>query len=176
MKRVDTITALINQAGIAAIAVPTNDPSVEDDMVTIVGTNVHVQVGKNYLEIGREQSGKFTFTSVIKANLINVLKAVITTDKEDSVKIKIAHLFATELKEYLTKEEMVEVIKRNELEKDSNVCHSHDFCDANMAMDSAMSKHGLEIIDESVNPEGFRHYAEIWNAAWSIAKQNKFWA
>lgn len=82
----------------------------------------------------------------------------------------LARDFAAVLKEWLTPEEMAETIKRNDAETDDMVCHSHDFCDANMAMDAAFAKAGIEV--DCQNQE----QADRWSEAWDIAKAAKFWA
>lgn len=58
-------------------------------------------------------------------------------DKVDAL----AKKFSTILREWLTEEEMSAVIERNRADGyPTNICHSHDFCDANMAMDEAFTK------------------------------------
>jgi len=56
----------------------------------------------------------------------------------------------------------------------SPVCHTHDFCDANMVMDAAFRRvlgRGPAYGDDAV--DGIDD--ELWNAAWSIAKARRFW-
>jgi hypothetical protein len=56
----------------------------------------------------------------------------------------------------------------NALESDPRICHSHDFCDANVAMLHALKENGLTFrpADE--------FQAELINNAWDLAKENKF--
>ena len=42
--------------------------------------------------------------------------------------------FCDELRATLTPEKMQDVVSLNAMEADPNVCHSHDFCDANMVL------------------------------------------
>jgi len=66
---------------------------------------------------------------------------------------------------------LVIAIQRNRDEESSSVCHTHDFCDANMVMMEAMIEHGLmkdedsPLLDENVS---------VWNKAWDIAKRAEF--
>lgn len=53
--------------------------------------------------------------------------------------------------------------------RNSNVCASHDFCDANESMIEALAKFGIELDCES------DEQAALINEAWTIAKRNLFW-
>jgi hypothetical protein len=69
----------------------------------------------------------------------------------------------------------------NASETDKSICHSHDFCDANMAMDEAFTKVlGRQYVffnDEEPETEKQNEIdADLINAAWSMAKANKFYA
>ena len=57
---------------------------------------------------------------------------------------------------------MREVVERNRAETASNVCHSHDFCDANMVFYEILLQHDME-----------RHRT-LWDQAWSLAKSRDF--
>jgi hypothetical protein len=64
---------------------------------------------------------------------------------------------------------MATVVERNKTKtKSHDVCHSHDFCDANMAMDTAMKKLGMstDLNDDTV--------LALVNAAWELAKKHNF--
>jgi hypothetical protein len=84
---------------------------------------------------------------------------------------QLAESFANTIKEWLDPEEMEKVIARNEINirENNGCCATHDFCDANMAMVEALSKHSLiwEMADEVQQ--------QLINEAWNKAKQNKFW-
>lgn len=66
---------------------------------------------------------------------------VLTTDEWSSVEVAlVAEVFAAIMKEWLLPAQMIEVRRRNLLglaREGSPVCASHDYCDANMAMDQA---------------------------------------
>lgn len=82
---------------------------------------------------------------------------------------QVAREFAEVLKTWLTAEQMETVVARNRAEPNANVCHSHDFVDANMAMSEVFEKHGIDVCSsmETSTP--------IWNAAWQLAVKNEFW-
>lgn len=77
--------------------------------------------------------------------------------------------FSNVLKEWLTAEEMAEVIRRNALPAYAGACASHDFCDANMAMAEAFEKIFGEFDFSS------DIHSALFNGAWNIAKANKFY-
>ena len=59
----------------------------------------------------------------------------------------------------------------NAAENDKNICHSHDWCDANMAMDEAMRGLGIDHSerwgdDWASNDEA----SKFWGDCWDIAK------
>jgi hypothetical protein len=88
--------------------------------------------------------------------------------------------FVTIVEEWLTPEEFEEVRTRNDT-RTPGVCHSHDFCDANMAMDQAwldvLNRHPSILPDPSEATDA--EYAEaqtreaadadLWSRAWDWA-------
>ena len=104
---------------------------------------------------------------------------------------KLAREFSATLREWLRPDELAEVVERNRAETDSYICHSHDFCDPNMAMLEAMEavvgisanevaeealvwvlmvKEGNEAIQNAETAP----LMTAWNEAWEIAKRNEF--
>lgn len=89
--------------------------------------------------------------------------------------------FSSVLREWLSPEEMAEVILRNArsvADGDTGVCASHDFCDANEAMMEAFARAGLNhyieaILNDSGSPEE-EAGSRLWNSAWGIAKSANF--
>ena len=81
----------------------------------------------------------------------------------------LADEFSHVLRNWLTADEMAKVIERNRAQTNPIICHSHDFCDANMAMDEAFT---LLMGRSSDAADG--HDARLWNEAWEIAKRNEF--
>ena len=83
--------------------------------------------------------------------------------------LKLARMFSSTLRDWLTKTEMKTVIARNAAEKDPNVCHTQDFCDANMAMADAFEKLFGREPDTGTDADSF-----AWNRAWDRAKRTNF--
>lgn len=79
--------------------------------------------------------------------------------------------FVTTLKSWLTPVEFLQMRFRNAREESDLVCHSHDYCDANMAMDEAMRKLGLaEQLDSDSERLGDENaLTDLWNSAWEKA-------
>jgi hypothetical protein len=65
---------------------------------------------------------------------------------------------------------MQSVILRNSSEKQPNICHSHDFCDANVVMHEVFLAHGMDPADEG----GMDQWGCLWNATWNLAKDRGF--
>jgi hypothetical protein len=94
----------------------------------------------------------------------------------------LARDFSKTLIEWLGPETMREVVRLNasyvgtEFE---GCCASHNFCDANMAMNSAfLDIVGKEFHEDSANPELEEQReaeCELWNSAWDLAQKNNFW-
>ena len=80
----------------------------------------------------------------------------------------IAEKFVLGLQDALTADEFYEVQKLNSEEERPEICHSHDFCDANVVMLEAMESCGFKT--DNFNDE---RWNLLWNAAWSLAKQTE---
>ena len=65
---------------------------------------------------------------------------------------------------------MSEIVERNKNETDPHICHSHDFCDANMFLYDVFKKYGMD----SAAKGGIRKCADLWNSAWNLDKANNF--
>jgi hypothetical protein len=89
-------------------------------------------------------------------------------DRDEAVR-KLALAFSRTLWTWLRTERMTEVIQRNRAQADKSICHSHDFCDANMAMDAAFQ----EVLGDSYLNFGPAE-EELWDPAWDLAKANDF--
>lgn len=86
----------------------------------------------------------------------------------------IARVFSRILREHLHDDDLSRVIKRNHKERAPDVCHSHDFCDANMLMNEAYCRiMGLSEDDgfDANDPQ----QAALWNDAWALAKDRDFY-
>lgn len=77
---------------------------------------------------------------------------------------KLAGAFYATLTEWLTADELAEVRRRNATPEYAGVCASHDFCDANEAMEEAFRKvlGPVPARNEDATP--------LWNAAWTLAR------
>ncbi len=92
-----------------------------------------------------------------------------TDSERDDLVDRIAATFTTKLFEALGDIKMHEVMRRNRSEENPNVCHSHDFCDANMIMADAFSEEtgrDLDVADEGD--------AALCNEAWELARVSRF--
>lgn len=95
----------------------------------------------------------------------------------------VAKDFGRVLAEWLSSYQMEDVIKKNKTDPDcisGRCCTSHDYCDANMAMDEAFQKvmgRDFFFFDED-QPETERQHAAdmaLINAAWTVAKDHNFY-
>lgn len=73
---------------------------------------------------------------------------------------RIAVKFCENIGGLLTREQIAEVVRRNENEQNTNICHSHDFCDANQAMIDAVGEEFYNSDPQNANI----------NEAWDMAK------
>ena len=91
-----------------------------------------------------------------------------TTKNSEPNEQDLARAFSGVLQEWLSWEEMQMVLARNEMAAYRGCCASHDFCDANMAMNEAFRRLGIPF------EFGNDLHDTLWSAAWHLAKQNKF--
>ena len=111
---------------------------------------------------------------------------------------QLANAFSKMISAWLTDEEFAEMIKRNKAETNDSICHSHDFCDANMAMFEILEDFfGEHYQSKSEIPDDKAEYTAFfsafvaegnkaiqnaettplmtaWSEAWEIAKRNEF--
>lgn len=81
---------------------------------------------------------------------------------------EIANAFSTILCDWLTAAELDTVNERNKT-RGAGVCHSHDFCDANMAMAEAFET----VVKRPVDPQSDADTA-LWDRAWDTARESGF--
>lgn len=88
--------------------------------------------------------------------------------------LQLAQAFSKRLRHELGAD-LAEVIRRNRDEISPNVCHSHDFVDANMTMLEAVRDVAQE---EPRTPEEevalVHRYSQICDAAWTLARAHHF--
>jgi hypothetical protein len=81
---------------------------------------------------------------------------------------KLAKAFTAQLIEDVG-ENIDDVRELNRHETDGQICHSHDFCDANMTMYAAFLDLFGRVMDLTSQED-----MDLVNAAWDKAKQNEF--
>lgn len=105
-------------------------------------------------------------------------KMTTTTATPEALAAKFSEL----LRAQFTRKQMAAVISRNRRETNDKVCHSHDFCDANVVMDEAFKQVlGYSATDTGIG-DGTQQSGgcmsdeclDLWNAAWAIAKKSEF--
>lgn len=69
--------------------------------------------------------------------------------------------FSQDLHTCLGLEQMRELVERNRAETVPEVCHSHDFCDANMVIYAVFLRHGMDPATE----EGMERHSALWDQA-----------
>lgn len=89
--------------------------------------------------------------------------------------IKLARAFGEQIQGALSVTEFRAMIDANKAEGwDGPVCHTHDYCDANVYMEAAfVEAMGREpaLLDEEIDADN-----ELWNDAWVVAKAADFFA
>ncbi len=84
---------------------------------------------------------------------------------------EVAHKFATILRNWLTEEQMKEVVRLNRTpEYQDGSCASHNFCDANQAFIDAVT----EVLGCELSVANQKHTNFI-NAAWTEAREANFY-
>jgi len=83
----------------------------------------------------------------------------------------LAREFSGALKDFLLPEEIGEIVRLNHEETDPRICHTHDFCDANVVMFDVFMKYGMDIADEG----GRDRWGQLWDESWTLAKASDFW-
>ncbi len=90
--------------------------------------------------------------------------------------------FIAVLNEWLTPEQLEQVRVRNAVlatnPGQEDCCASHDFCDANVAMEEAFKRCGLDPSSTGVPDTDYPlmsdEVLEVWNKAWALAKAKGF--
>jgi len=76
--------------------------------------------------------------------------------------------FCEALRERLTPQMFQQMLALNAAESNPHVCHSHDFCDANVFMEEAISEAGVSVgVDHP-------YHSQVWREAWKKAKASGF--
>jgi hypothetical protein len=86
--------------------------------------------------------------------------------------IAIALNFVDGLRKDLTAGQYRTMLERNAARSNDGICHSHDFCDANMTMDMAFREVGVTPpADLDDRTHEFEAACVVWNAAWDHARR-----
>lgn len=86
--------------------------------------------------------------------------------------MRVARQFAERVAEQVGPDEVDQIDARNLFEENRSVCHSHDFCDANVFMlESIMDVTGVDAAATSPMPEPVD---QLWQAAWDTTKRIGF--
>lgn len=83
--------------------------------------------------------------------------------------LRVARRFSAILAKTITPTQLATVIRRNAIEPDPLVCHSHDFTDANMLMADAYNI----VMGYPIDLQNDEARA-LWGNAWNIAKHAEF--
>jgi phosphohistidine phosphatase SixA len=85
---------------------------------------------------------------------------------------ELARRFSAKVRETLTAEQLAECIALNAAEQNENICHTHDYCDANELMLSAWHdiEPGFNLLRITHNEKN----AARWTIAWDTAKTADF--
>lgn len=96
--------------------------------------------------------------------------AAVTTLPE---KEALAAAFVRILRQTIGEDKYAEVGALNGVELNPDVCHSHDFCDANMVMDAAFKEFGVDPLEYGYTEEDgmSQEVCDLWNAAWDLGKE-----
>lgn len=99
--------------------------------------------------------------------------AALDADRLKELVPMVAADFALLLESEIGSDELDQVVIRNRVEMNKQVCHSHDFCDPNMLMAAVIkARLGLDPSDEGVLMD--ERFAGLWNDAWDMAKERFF--
>ena len=78
--------------------------------------------------------------------------------------------FGAALRTHISPDEMDEVITSNQGETNPGICHSHDFCDANVVLYEVFISHCIDVADEG----GIARWGQLWGKVWNRAKAQGF--
>tara|TARA_R100000664_G_scaffold18461_1_gene27524 strand:+ start:135 stop:545 length:411 start_codon:yes stop_codon:yes gene_type:complete len=87
----------------------------------------------------------------------------------------ISNEFSKIIREWFTHEELEKINKENrERGYDNLICSTHDYSDANMAMDEAMEKCNVPRPSFCENDIDDGNYCYLWGKAWQLSKETEF--
>lgn len=86
----------------------------------------------------------------------------------------LANAFSQKLRNKLSAKVIGLIIALNEAEADPQICHTHDFIDANEVMNEAYKSITGQNFEPFLASGDFASDLPIWNEAWALAKEHKF--
>jgi hypothetical protein len=88
----------------------------------------------------------------------------------------LAREFSAVLREYMEPKDFTGLVARQKAWPREDICYSHDYCDANMAMEEAFQRvlGRTAILDESATLKEREDTTAMWDAAWTLAKRRLF--
>lgn len=83
--------------------------------------------------------------------------------------VRIGARFCDELRQELTPAQITRAVMANRREQSADVCHTHDYCDANEPMAAAFRR----VMGRDCDPLSDRD-STVWAGAWDLAKLTEF--
>lgn len=148
--------------------IPEVSALMKSDIDDVQAASALVRMGASTSQATAAVRQRGYFAKEYDADLVRLSRAA----NNPVLKMRVARSFSAGLLKRLGKEKMAEVVRRNKTGA-GGTCASHDFCDANMVMDAAMGEHGYGSGDWP-DSAYLTDHAELWSAAWDLAKENDF--
>lgn len=147
-----------------------------DILSTPNGKITVTSVGADDFYAKDSQGKEKLYTSLSGMKLVSTREGSPLLEKRSADVEKIARDFSELLQKEIGKHNLKKVVDLNRAEEDPKICHSHDFCDANMVMGKAMQKNGYkEFLDKPLEDQVTQEELKVWNEAWETAKKNEFY-
>lgn len=106
---------------------------------------------------------------------LKVVKFLSAISTDTATIDKIAKEFSSLLAKEIGIDKMKDVKKLNIDDTNKDVCHSHDFCDANMVMQDAFKVVGIDLEKDFPDAVQNEFITDTWEKAWTLAKKNNFY-
>jgi hypothetical protein len=133
----------------------------------------HIEVDGGFWAIAYSGSDTFTVgqASELFAQNLALARGYAAAVPVDAKTERLAKAFAEQIRDALTVSQFRKMLADNAAEPaGSNICHSHDYLDANMVMLAAFQEVYEREPDVQLEAD-----AALWSAAWDLAKRNKFY-
>ncbi len=166
-------------------------------------TNISDLKEGDYVDVKRHNSGGFQGV-VKKVNRINIIVYIpymgkevleLTAKKSDVIRFMkpwakedpnidfdaMAFQFCMDLEVLIGKKNFIKMVEDSIAQNlgNSNVCLSHDYCDANMAIAAVLERNGYSFIIDAPDGSGDERVNEVFtnlmNKVWDIAKKKDYY-